>query len=144
MSTSDNNIPCGACSYDPTLQILGSWSLELPFEAVSSNALKGNGPGASGHKYRAVRDRFEAFIKANCAHIPAAVTRRRVFFTRYYAKPKRSFDRDNLVAGFKPIRDCLTRQGLLVDDSEKYLESHYKQVRSDTNYVTIDIEDIAW
>lgn len=138
------NIPCGACSYNPNLVILSSWSLELPFEAVSANQLKSNRPGQSGFKYRKLRNDIEKYLKQQYPSVLPAVDRRRAFFTRHFAKPKRSFDRDNLIAGFKPIRDCLTLLGWLVDDSEKYLESHYKQIRGEQNFITIDLEDIAW
>ena len=141
----DNNIPCGVCEYDPTLKILGSWLLELPMAALSRNALKSNVPGRYGHKYRKYRDDAMEFIEANSKHIPKANgAKRRVFFTRYYASPARSFDKDNRAACFKPLQDCLTKLGLIVDDRDKYLQAHYRQVKADSNYMTIEIEDIAW
>lgn len=138
------NIPCIICGYDPNLEILNAWRLILPFEAVSQNALKSNMRGRAGFKYRNVRDRYIDYIAVHYRDIPRATTKRRVFFTRYFAKPKRSFDRDNLIAGMKPLRDSLTHVGLLVDDDEKHLESHYLQKCSDVNQIVIEIEDIKW
>jgi hypothetical protein len=141
---SDTNVPCKVCSYDPTLKILGSWLIELPFEAKSSNALKGNGRGRSGFMYRKLRDDYHAYLKPNVQHIPTATHKRRVFFTRHYCPPAKRFDTDNLAHGFKCLRDCLTMLNLIKDDNEKWLESHYSQVKGAHNYMTITIEDVSW
>lgn len=137
-----SNTPCKQCSYDPTLQITGSWLLEIPAPAVSANELKGNGKGRSGWKYRQIRDQFYEMVRARCKHIPVATEKRRVFFCRHYTG--RAYDRDNLVAGMKPLRDCLTTLNLIKDDNNKWLEAHYSQLPADDNYVTIVVEDILW
>lgn len=138
------NAPCKFCDYDPTLRITGSWLIELPTAAVSANQLQGNGKGRSGWRYRRIRDQFYEHIRARCIHIPTATEKRRAFFTRNYAGRSRPFDRDNLIAGFKPLRDCLTELGLLVDDNATWLEAHYAQKASDVNSISIVIETLLW
>jgi hypothetical protein len=128
--------------YDPTLKITGSWLLQLPLAAVSANELKGNGKGRSGWKYRLIRDQFYESIRANCKHIPEATERRRVFFCRHYTG--RPYDRDNLAAGMKPVRDCLTLLKLIKNDNDKWLEAHYSQLPADDNFVSIVIEELIW
>lgn len=132
------------CGWNDSLQITGSWCLELPVAAVSSNQLAGNGYKSSGWKYRRYRDSVYELIKARSMNIPEATEKRRAIFTRYYTGRAREFDLDNLVAGFKPTRDCLTKLKLIVDDAPKWLEAHYRQIRSDSNTITIDLETVLW
>lgn len=131
------------CNYDPTLKISGSWTLLVPKNAVSQNQLSGNGKGRAGWKYRRIRDEFFELVRARKRNIPDATTRRRVFFTRYYSGKQRPYDRDNLVAGMKPLRDCLTELKLIVDDSERWLEAHYMQKHGETSHIAVDIEEIV-
>lgn len=138
------NCPCAWCDFDPTLQITGSWLITVPKPALSSNQLKSNLPGKAGFVYRKYRNDFKAAIEPQIGNIPAATGRRRVFFTREFAAPAREFDRDNMVAGMKPVRDCLTELGLLVDDKNQWLQAHYRQQRTGMTQVVIVIEDILW
>ena len=139
-----DNIPCQVCAFDPTLKITGSWVLTISAKSPSANTLKGNGKGRSGWKYRLVRDNFLALVAAQSKNVPVATEKRRVFFSREYAGKCRRFDRDNLVAGMKPLRDCLTELKLIVDDADKWLEAHYEQRQGDVNQIIITIEDILW
>jgi len=41
------------------------------------------------------------------------------------------FDEDNLRLGFKPMFDHLKYQGWIKDDSPKWVERHYFQIRQD-------------
>lgn len=139
-----NNIPCTYCEWDPTLKVTARWAAVLNTPAVSQNQLKGNGRGRSGWVYRKVRDHFFELLKANSRAIPKATECRRVFFTREYSKRCRPYDRDNLVAGFKPVRDALTMLGLIKDDNAQWLQAHYTQQPGDKNRVLIVIETVVW
>jgi hypothetical protein len=139
------NIPCESCGYDPTLKIFGSWLLELPFEALSGNFLKSNVRGYVGAPYRRYRDKCLAHLQPLVKNIPPATQRRRVTFIRHFASPKRRFDSgDNLAQGFKGVRDTLKTLKMLVDDNDRYLEPHYRQIKTDLNYMTIILEDVCW
>lgn len=71
--------------------------------------------------------------------------RRRVTITRSHAS-RRTFckDSDNRMFAGKAIRDCLVRLHLLVDDSDKWLESAVLDVASPTktNATIIRIEPV--
>jgi len=62
-----------------------------------------------------------------------ARVRVRLKVTRFYTgQGFRPYDADNLIGGFKPILDLLkakTGAGYIVDDSPKWLELEFKQVR---------------
>jgi len=57
-----------------------------------------------------------------------ATGRRRVTFIRVLGPRQRKFDDDNLSAAFKPIRDALTEESLIVDDDPRHIEARYEQV----------------
>jgi len=142
-----SNIPCGKCKYDPTLAILGSWMLELPMEAKSKNDLKDNSRfGHGGRKYRAFRDKCERLMLPLVRSIPTCgdTEKRRVFFTRLYCGRSRDYDDDNLIAGFKPVRDCLKTLNMIHDDSPRWLEAHYDQKKAEYAGMVITIESVAW
>ncbi len=138
------NVPCIQCDYNPLLKITGSWLIELPTAAVSVNQIKGNGKGRSGWAYRRVRDTYLEMLRARIRGIPVATEKRRVFFTRYYAGKAKRYDRDNLIAGMKPLRDCLTELLVIKDDSERWLEAHYQQKPYHVNQISIQLEDLIW
>lgn len=138
---------CSLCQYDPDLPVLSCSALELQLPALSQNQLKGNGTGRGGWLYRRYRDEFLCHLMTELmtSDITQATAKRRVFFERFYSNRCRPFDRDNLVAGMKPLRDCLTIFGLIVDDTDQWLEAHYIQSpTSGNNYITVIIEDIQW
>jgi hypothetical protein len=68
--------------------------------------------------------------------LPAAVT-----FARVGMRPIK--DDDNLVFAFKPMRDCLVKEGWLVDDSPEWGTFKAEQLRPNDNlrpgtYITIE------
>jgi len=69
--------------------------------------------------------------------------RRHVTFTRRYAGREREMDHANLVGGMKGVVDAMVRVGLLVDDSPKWFEAEYVQVRSDRSGLHVRIEERA-
>ncbi len=138
------NIPCAQCNYDPTLPVLASWEVHLDLPAVSQNKLKSNTRGRSGWAYRRYKGEFSEEMLARCTEVPQASEKRRVTFTRHYDKAARRFDHDNLIAGMKPLRDVLTELGIIVNDSDKWLEAHYSQLRAPESGIIILIEDILW
>lgn len=144
MQVNPGNIPCGACSYDPTLPITGSWILELPVVAVSANYLKGNVIGRAHWNYKRIRGGYMEALLAQCRNIPEATEKRRVFFIRNMAGKTRPYDTDNLSGGMKPLRDCLTKLKLIKNDNASWLEAHYFQRRAEVNSVTINIETCIW
>jgi Holliday junction resolvase RusA-like endonuclease len=95
--------------------------------AQSVNRLQSKG----GHRwaYRKVATQALVLVEDAKARlgIPAAEGKRRVTFERVWGPGQRAYDRDNLVGGMKPIRDALTKAGLLVDDAEKWCQAHYGQ-----------------
>ncbi len=135
---------CEACGYDPGARVKRVGSLWLPVSAVSGNALQGNGKGPSGWKYRTLKRRALSALETCLYDAPLrkAADKRRVFFVRHYIPPQRPFDTDNLVAGMKPIRDCLTMTGLIKDDSARWFEGHYSQEAGDLGGITIRREDM--
>lgn len=138
------NIPCKACSYDPSLVVIDTWTFVIPLAVKSGNALRSNGRGYSGHAYRKERDMFLEKIRVLSKGVKPAKNKRRVFFVREYGGKAKPFDSDNLATGFKPVRDCLTELGLLVDDNPKWCEAHYSQLPTGVNQTLITIEDVSW
>jgi len=139
-----SNDPCIRCSYSPSLKVTGRWVIQLPISAVSQNRLSGRTSSVTRRMYSALRNKFEKLIEPVTSHIPRAEAKRRVTFTRVYAKGKRAYDDDNLTAGFKGARDVLTRLGLLLDDKAAFLEAHYSQRPGPADGVEIVIEDVDW
>jgi hypothetical protein len=58
---------------------------------------------------------------------PEEWVKRKVVITGYR---KRLCDRQNFARGCKPVLDGLVDAGVLVDDSEKWLDDEYKQVQA--------------
>ena len=52
-------------------------------------------------------------------------------------------DHANLIGGMKGVVDAMARVGLLVDDSPKWFEAEYLQVRSDRSGLHVRIEERA-
>jgi Holliday junction resolvase RusA-like endonuclease len=138
------NTPCGKCRYDPTLRVINTYTVKLPISAVSQNRLSGRTAATTRRMYSALRNRFEKLMVPLVGSIPSARGKRRVTFTRVYKKGKRPYDDDNLTAGFKGARDVLTRLGLLVDDTAKFLEAHYSQRPGEEDGVEVVLEDLEW
>lgn len=134
---------CPACGYDDSAKMRPVGELWLPTDAVSSNQLGGNGKGASGWKYRKLKRSYLNELEAALAiqPLPKATKKRRVWFVRHYIPPQRAFDTDNLVAGFKPLRDCLTITGLIRNDNNTWVACHYDQEPGDIGGVSVRLEE---
>lgn len=79
--------------------------------------------------YAKLRDRLQQWIMAGMANgrIPKATRKRTLTITRYTRHRQFLLDRGNLVGGCKPLLDAATRQGLILDDREDYLDDIYEQ-----------------
>ena len=110
--------------------------IEVPLEVPSGNAYRQGGKYAHWANYKLLRDRWQDWIVAKLGGPELRRLRKwvlknqpkmRVQFTCYR---KRRIEQDNLDSGLKPVRDCLviakrshpSGLGLIVDDSEKWLE----------------------
>lgn len=58
---------------------------------------------------------------------------------RVYAHPKREMDFANLVGGAKPLIDCLSEEGIIVDDAPRYFTCTYKQRRGESNHTELTL-----
>lgn len=134
------NIPCEMCDYNPTLPIEYSVAV-VTLPSLSGNRLFGLKRG-QGWAYTAARNKIQTLLEKES--VIRATKKRRVIFTRVYGKGKRAFDNDNLITGFKPFRDVLTRIGWIVDDTPKWLEAHYNQHKGDEDMTIILIQDVTW
>lgn len=139
------NDPCTACGFSPTVAVKEICDLWLPVDAISQNTLKGNGKGSGGYAYRNYRNKclhqLENALKET--YVPVATKKRRVKFTRWYRPGQRPYDNDNLVAGFKPLRDCLRLTGIIKDDSPKWLETQYHQEMEEHGGVSVFVEEFV-
>ena len=119
--------------------------LWIPVDAVSQNTLKGNGKGSGGYIYRNHRAKClrQLEIALKETNVPVARCKRRVRFTRWYRPGQRPYDSDNLVAGFKPLRDCLRLTGLIKDDSPKWVDTTYDQHMEEHGGVSVLVEEFV-
>lgn len=81
------------------------------------------------HHRERTRIKKQMAMVAICAarlHGPHAATRAHVTITRHgYG----TLDQDNLIGGCKPLIDALTTAGFIVDDSPRWLQADYHQVK---------------
>ena len=132
---------CSRCN--APLSIPGKrWEFTLHLEPPSQNVVSGN-KGGGRFKYKDFRDFYRLLLKnqIQSLQIPPAKTKRRVLITRLYSGRGRKRDHGNIVGGCKPLLDALTLEGLLVDDSEKFVEDHYYQERGKDQGVRIVIDE---
>lgn len=130
---------CPYCGDDPSTPVLARYSFTLQLQWPNpQNSGSGGGrlhnSGGARWAYKLVREKFEKAIvlAAPRGALPGrygqeAGRQCRVTLTRLWGPRKRAWDRDNLVAGAKPIVDALVLTGALVDDSAKYARIHYQQ-----------------
>ncbi len=121
---------CVKCGHNPAAKVIAAWAFTLAGELHSMNRHVVNF-GAARHAYRRERDAWAWLARAaRLKHrIAIATGRRRLTLTRIYAGRQRELDRDNLAGGAKPLVDALVREGLLVDDTSRWLELHHDQER---------------
>ncbi len=96
--------------------------------------------------YRKERDAWEVLLIASRVNqqIPIAASPRRVMFTRLYSGRKKLRDTGNVIGGMKLVVDAMVLAGLLVDDSPKFFEAYYRQVRIERGGGTVVLlEELA-
>lgn len=62
---------------------------------------------------------------------------------KFVSLRSRMLDTDNLIGGFKGVRDAIKRLGVIVDDSPKWLDALYEQrpAKKETHGFFIEVED---
>jgi Holliday junction resolvase RusA-like endonuclease len=102
----------------------------VPKEPPTQNEIAQN-KGGKRFGYKRVREEFTFLVRAamNKNGVPAATGRRRMVLTRFYTGRGRARDYGNLVGGCKAVVDSLVNVGLLVDDSEQWVDDYYLQRR---------------
>lgn len=135
---------CVKCGYDPDAVVIGRWAFTLDKRLSSAN-LRTVNAGPARWRYAKERDAWQWLVKAGRLEhrIPAAVAKRRVTIERVRAGRCQEMDRDNLVAGAKPLVDAIAREGLLVSDKPEWLELHVMQRRGDSNVTIVTIENLG-
>jgi len=114
-----------------------TWRACVPLDPPSQNHLLCSHYMMRVRKVRKIQKAWFAFLYAGFArHTPKAERKRRMEVIRHHKNKRDEYDDGNLVGGFKPILDLLTRplgpkhygMGLLVDDSPDWLDAEYSQV----------------
>lgn len=102
------------------LQRAGEWTLHLPFQVVSEvPSLNDRDHWAvKAKKVKAWRD--AAHLLARHSRVPAC--RRVRVELHYIPATNQRRDPDNLVAAYKPLVDGLVDAGVVLDDTESYVE----------------------
>ena len=95
------------------------WSSTYDLQSLNKHMQQSGGDSI----YRGIK-RTWGMVLANAAyHFGLADgRRRRVAIVRYIPSRAWSYDEDNLWGACKPVVDVLVKQGILVDDSQKWLE----------------------
>lgn len=110
--------------------------IEVPMEVPSGNAYRQGGKYSNIHAYKNLREQFSAliYIKLGARKLHRlqkwVLQNRPKMRVQFTCCRKRRIEQDNLDSGLKPVRDCLVMPkrshpsglGLIVDDSEKWLE----------------------
>jgi hypothetical protein len=143
MTLSTDNIPCEICHFDPTLAVIYEWEFDIDFTWLSVNKVGINSSGRKGHTYRKYRKAFLAALDRDAEGVPPAKVFRRIFVTRCYVKPCYRYDDDNLRGGFKPLRDCFTTSGLILDDNKAGCQFIYcPQEAGPTTCIRVRIQEL--
>lgn len=133
---------CAKCGFDPAAPVTARWTFELDKRVISAN-LRTVNAGSSRWRYAKERDAWRWLVRMRRIEhrMPAAARKRRVTIERVYAGRCQEMDRDNLVAGTKPLVDAIAREGLLVGDKPDQLELHVVQRRGESNATIVTIEE---
>lgn len=134
---------CQRCGFDPDAEVARSWSMWIERDPPTLNArLFNSGPRA--RVYRQERDAWIQEVRAARlrSKIAFAIGRRRVSFTRFYTGRQKERDIDNLIGGMKLVVDALVFDRMLVDDSPKFAELHYRQVRGSLRGLEVILEEM--
>lgn len=124
------------------------YKIEIPVDPVSKNQInawrcnpysKTKGKHTK-YLYYQYRDRFAAYIWASVhsKSLERPDKKRRVVYTRVMPPKGRSFDGDGFELGLACIQDELTKNKLIHDDSDKWIDREYHQVRS------YDVLKLSW
>lgn len=105
------------------------WVFELPGVLVSLNRLLRVHWG-SRRRYQKGFEEIAELVKRE-SEIPPAKKKRELYIIQYRQK---LLDKDNLYGSVKPLVDALKKAGLLVDDSEEWLDLHPLQIQIDSNH----------
>lgn len=138
---------CPHCGHAAPV-VLRSWSTFIEAKVKSANATRSN-HGAAHFAYATQRNEWTAlwlsatWMCSENASVRTSTVRRHVTFTRHYTGREREMDHANMVGGMKGPVDAMVRAGLLVDDSPKWLEATYLQLRSDRSGLAVRIEEHA-
>lgn len=119
-----------------------AWAFEIDEPTPSLNMLRRQ--FANARYYTTLRNRLETYVMVARVNnkIPKATKIRRVYITRYATQEKYLLDLDNFIGGAKPLLDVLVRQGLLVDDSAKFLNCYYEQRVGAVSCTHVKIEEM--
>lgn len=120
---------CQACGFqESAADPFRSWSFFIAWMPSSLNARKIN-QGVGRWNYKTERDLWilEMRVQRLKLKIPKATGKRRLIATRVYKPEHHARDYVNLVGGMKACVDAMVFEGLIVDDTPKMLEDHYKQ-----------------
>lgn len=140
---------CVKCGHDPSVAVRTLWTFTLDKRLTSAN-LRTVNVGASRWRYAKERDDWQMLVRVAAANsgnrawlaAPTGI-KRRVTITRHHAGRCKEIDRDNLVAGVKPLVDAFVRAGLLRDDDSAHLELHVLQMRTQRNVTHVLVEEFA-
>jgi len=77
--------------------------------------------------YRDVKRQWQKALSGAAYHLGLARGLREVEIVRYVGSRGYFFDPDNLVAACKPLLDCLTAAGILIDDDHDHIRLRVRQ-----------------
>lgn len=119
-----------------------TWSLELPVEIPSANALmRGRTVRARRARYSRLRRSMGWAVLVAGGHVPPASGPRRVRIVRRMGPRQLPYDDDNLAAGAKPLLDELVAHGLIRDDSPRWVSVEYAQERGSAPGARVEVSD---
>jgi hypothetical protein len=101
----------------------GRWMTTLDLSSPNEWTNKKNGRMI----YQSIKRQWQKALRGTIFHLGAAKGRRRVEIVRYAANPAHLMDKDNAYAGCKPLLDCLTAAGIIIDDGPEYIELSVRQ-----------------
>lgn len=135
---------CCKCGFDPDAKVTATWSFVIELDPPSLNERvfnEGNTRFAYAKQRKTWADWF-AVMRFN-HRIPPARERRRVTLTRLYSGRQQRRDRDNNAGGMKVCVDAMVITSLLCDDSERWAEVYYDQLRGDQRGLRVVLEELA-
>ena len=136
---------CKRCGYSE-VTATKRWTMRIAMDTPTQNHQRGENAGGMRFRYKRIRDQLHMLVRAERMRLklPPAKHRRRVRIVRHYGGHARRRDRINYAGGAKPLLDVLVLEGILVDDSEQWVDDYYEQVRSDDGqtYIEVIVEEL--